>query len=328
MNLEDKKTKVILIVISAFFMLGFIVLDYKKKHPDNTYAQKVDYNNMENSNISRVKSGMMDQYKRDVQDYSFQRYMKDQKEGTMGENKKETLPPLSKEQPKEKEAPKTITKIVYVDKKKTNQLVHYPKALHIKDSNPSQKQDTEDSQPKDIINTQPHKPTRKRRLGFNDNQGARAKNVSCTTNIKASILETSKVKSGDIILLRTTDMGYVDNTLIPQNTIIEGTVGLNSNRLTIQINNIKIRDMSLACTLNAYDANGNQGIMLSSNVNYQVKNQTKKSLAKNAISETTDAVSSVPYLSILGNIASNMTSKKMSDPVITVYKGMKVYLKN
>ena len=137
--------------------------------------------------------------------------------------------------------------------------------------------------------------------------------------LKVAILQTQKVKTGDIILLRTIESGSLNGKTIPSNTIVEGNVRLSKNRMDIIVEALQVGESTTYCDLYAYTLTGNQGLSLNNEINYEIKNDATAAI----VDEMAQSVN-VPYLGALTEAA---TRKKIADPVVELRKGTKMVLK-
>lgn len=325
MDFEDKKTKIIIIVVSCLCMAIFGFVEYKKSHDmdDTGDGAFVDYNSIENSNIERVKQEVSGAYERKVDNYSFADYTDDQ-------NLQLTQQELDIE--KEYIEPK-IEPIEIQETRNREEIVSAKKTISSPSSSKNiNRSKTISSEPvqnySELSTDKVEEVNKRRRVGFTGNSSiviGDAADIIEDTSIKGAILQTKKVKNGDVILIRTTEESTYNSRFIPQNTILEGVVRLGNNRLEINVSNVRVNEASFTCALNVYDVKGNKGFALDGNVNYEIKNETTSDVSDGIISETSRALS-VPYIDRLARLGSNIASKKVEDPTVTLYKGQKLYL--
>lgn len=325
MDFEDKKTKIIIIAVSCLCMAIFGFVEYRKSHDVDVQSDSVlvDYNSTEDSNIERVKQEVSGAYERKVDNYSFSDYTNDQNiELAQTETNVEKEDIETKIEPIKIQETSYDEEIVIPKKKISSSSVtkNINSGKIIGSESVSKNSELSTNKVEDV--------NIKRRVGFTDNSSIAsedAANIIEKTSIKGAILQTKKVKSGDVVLIRTTEESTYNSRFIPQNTILEGVVRLGNNRLEIDVSNVRVKEISFTCALNVYDVKGNRGFALDGNVNYEIKNETTSEVTGGIISETSRALS-VPYLDRLTRIGDNIVSKKVEDPTVTLYKGQKLYL--
>ena len=289
------------------------------------------------SNINRTNKQMQKQYERDVKSYSFSDFLKNQIEND----------PESGNQPNpsdEADTQKNITDnqiIINTPKPETESLKVQSSKFKVQSSEPeteslkvqsskfkvqSSEPETSNSKP-ETLNLKPETLNSEvRRLGFTGSQPVQTAGSHQTQqaqqssyNIKAAVLQTKKIKAGDIILVRNTEEFIINNRNIPANTLIACNTSFSGSRLILSINAIPLGDESIPCNLTAYDLDGNKGLKLNRDIDYELKGDA----ANTVIRETSQAVR-VPYV---GELAKSVGSKTVNDPTVTIEQGQKMYLR-
>ena len=321
MDLQSKKSKIILLIFSTVIMGIILYFNFRGKD-EGTYKVSDKYSRTgksdSESNINRTNKQMQKQYERDVKSYSFSDFLKNQIEND----------PESGNQPNpsdEADTQKNITDnqiIINTPKPETESSKvqsSEPETLNPKPETSNSKPETLNSKP-ETLNSEV------RRLGFTGSQPVQTAGSQQTQqaqqssyNIKAAVLQTKKIKAGDIILVRNTEEFIINNRKIPANTLIACNTSFSGSRLILSINAIPLGDESIPCNLTAYDLDGNKGLKLNRDIDYELKGDA----ANTVIRETSQAVR-VPYL---GELAKSVGSKTVNDPTVTIEQGQKMYLR-
>jgi hypothetical protein len=323
MNLEDKKTKVVFLVVSTILVVAFSYYSFakndgneEKKGRTRTLKRDKGESNLEKSRrASRT-------YERDVKDYSFNDYISEQKEGEAPTGRGQA----NKEGDGEEKEKETASGHNRTPRPEYGDNGAAPAKKTTKSAVPAQQPRTEVAQPEPEVKAVQESPKQQvRRTGFSGGGAKTAqtdqtqKMAIDTENIKAVILQTKKVKSGDNILLRTTEQCTIEGRSVPENTLVSGTVSLSGSRLNIKVNAIAVGEESIACKLNAYDLDGNLGLKMNKDISYEAKSESVGSL----VGEVASSVN-VPYI---GRIATDVGEKVVSDPTVTLDKGQKMFLR-
>ncbi len=349
MDFQDKKVKIGIALIGGVLVALLAYLEYKPESSDTKMPQSGKMKHIESNENSQLEQLRKKQrnYKREVSDYSFSDYLNNQIDQDTYQAKPDTIHIKGEENNNKRET----KAIVYKDDPQPVKMSYFKQSTLSNSSDQKELENTESAisskktieiHSKYITTNNLQSPSIKgvssaeaetktvRRIGFTSNSKGEGRSVSVQTNevrddsrmksgLKVAILQTQKVKTGDIILLRTIESGRFKGKTIPSNTIVEGNVRLSKNRMDIIVEALQVGESTTYCDLYAYTLTGNQGLSLNNEINYEIKNDATATI----VDEVAQTVN-VPYLGALTQAA---TRKKISDPVVELRKGTKMVLK-
>ncbi len=349
MDFQDKKVKIGIALIGGVLVALFAYLEYKPEPSLTKVSPSGKIKHIESNEDSQLAQLRKKQrnYKREVSDYSFSDYLNNQIDqdtysphqdtillkGEENNNKRETKAIVYKDEPRPVKTScfkqTTLSNTSDQNLQETTEPSHHmnnKKVTHYKYTT------TTNRHPPLINEVSAEEVEAKtvRRVGFTSNTIGEGRSVSAhndqvsddaqmKSGLKVAILQTQKVKTGDIILLRTIESGSLNGKTIPSNTIVEGNVRLSKNRMDIIVEALQVGESTTYCDLYAYTLTGNQGLSLNNEINYEIKNDATATI----VDEVAQTVN-VPYLGALTQAA---TRKKISDPVVELRKGTKMVLK-
>ena len=350
MDFQDKKVKIGIALIGGVLVALFAYLEYKPEPSLTKVSPLGKMKHIESSEDSQLAQLRKKQrnYKREVSDYSFSDYLNNQIDQDTYHPEQDTI--LLKGE-KEIHKDGTSRAIVYKDESRPVQTSYFKQTTLSNTRDQNLQETTEPAHhmnnkkvthSKYTTSTNRHPPLINevsseeveaktvRRVGFASNSIGEGRSVSAHNDqvsddarmkpgLKVAILQTQKVKTGDIILLRTIESGSLNGKTIPSNTIVEGNVRLSKNRMDIIVEALQVGESTTYCDLYAYTLTGNQGLSLNNEINYEIKNDATAAI----VDEMAQSVN-VPYLGALTEAA---TRKKIADPVVELRKGTKMVLK-
>lgn len=211
--------------------------------------------------------------------------------------------------PKQSNSPtgRTMTD-VFNEKKRRNNLGG------INNQQPTYQNQTQNTAQNQVI-TQQVQPVR-RRINTDELSNRTASSSAFGSNsIPTKIYENKTVKTGSNIKLITTKATNFQGTTIPVNTIITGIVQFDRDRITINVNTIKLRSQNILCSLTAYSDNGLKGLTISGN-------NLKKEVANDATNQGGTYIKTP-----IGSIGTDAFQKSLNDNSVLVYDNTPLILK-
>lgn len=175
------------------------------------------------------------------------------------------------------------------------------------------------------VTTQPATKT-VRRAGFVSQSSSSStteqsnQDVTADITIPVVVQEAVDVKSGSNIQLRTLEEVKLNGVVVPKNSLVTGIVSVTQERINVKVNSVKGINRTVQIKLDAYDLDGNEGMPVEGGVNKEIK----KDVVASAIQESGRVVN-IPILNRIPTASSG--NKKITDPVIPVPKGYKLFLK-
>lgn len=149
---------------------------------------------------------------------------------------------------------------------------------------------------------------------------------SPTNTIKAVIHETQTLMSGATVKLRLTEEASIDGLTIPKDQLVYGTAALNGERLTIDINHIRINDQLLPVALTVHDADGMTGIYIPGSLSREVGTQSGNRAIQGFGISTFDNSLEAQAASAGIETAKSFLGKKIKQVSVTVKAGYQVWL--
>jgi hypothetical protein len=319
--MEDKTKKMVIVLIASIGIAIFIYFKFIHTSKNETdFSQMGNYQNLDKGEQSKTDL-YREKQKKELQRIAEERkvssletFLSDQVTKTPFEDSSQVdTTTIKKVIPAEQETNAQTLKPI-----KERVIVKYvqPKANNNKTQN--------------IIEEEEGKPVElesksRRNLGFakinphTNSVTTQDSNDGSEINIPVVVQQTTKVKGGNNILLRTTEQALINGKVIPVNTIISGKVSLSSDRLNITVNSFKAGDKYINQKLIAYSADGSQGISVEGGVVQDVK--------KDVVNEALNTVQQTVNVPILKDIPTRSSKKIVNDPEIPITKGHKLFLK-
>jgi len=171
-------------------------------------------------------------------------------------------------------------------------------------------------------------PTRKGKVLFFDNDGGEGETK--TKGTKASLLQAvthgdQSVTDGGTIKLRTTQDATINDTFLPRNTLVYGSVRFENNRITVQVNSIKKDGGNVYVNLLAYDQrDGRAGL----NVEGGNFGNDLKDAGEQAGDEATSRVDNMPVVGTVSRgVKQIFSNKRNRSQSILIGSNYKLFLK-
>ena len=146
------------------------------------------------------------------------------------------------------------------------------------------------------------------------------------TNIKNSdeylpvvVHNDQVIKSGSTVRLRVTKSCVLDGIEIPKNTYISGLASLQSERVILKVNSIKLNDQIIKTKLSAFEEDGIEGVYVPGGINQEMANQTAQ--------DATGKVGASINVPMFGSISVG-GKRKIADPTVKIISGYKLLLKD
>lgn len=86
------------------------------------------------------------------------------------------------------------------------------------------------------------------------------KDITNSSQIKINIDGTQYVKNGQNVKLKLMQDAVIANNFIPKYSIVYGVAHFGDGRVNIRVNSVKLKDNIIACNLEGYGTDGNQGV--------------------------------------------------------------------
>ncbi len=146
--------------------------------------------------------------------------------------------------------------------------------------------------------------------------------------IPAVIHETQELVAGSTVKLRLTNDIFINGQLIPKDHFIYGTVAINEERLTIEINSVRLGNSLFPVAMSVYDLDGMEGLYIPG------------AIARDAAKQSSDqGLQSMQFMSMDQTLAAQaagagieaakgLFSKKVKLIKVTVKAGYQVLLKD
>ncbi len=147
-------------------------------------------------------------------------------------------------------------------------------------------------------------------------------------SIEAVINENQTLVNGAVIKLRLANDIYINYIKIPAGNLVFGIVGLEGERLTIEINSIKYRKSLFDVKMEVYDMDGLPGIYIPGAISRDVAKQgVNDGLSMMDITSIDPSIKAQATAAGIGTLK-NLLSKKVKLTRVMVKAGYKLLLKN
>ena len=170
------------------------------------------------------------------------------------------------------------------------------------------------------------KPRRKRfassSTSGSSNESSGAGGIDLKNQMTAVVHREVKVRTNDVVKLRTTNEITIDGTSIPENTFIDGIarVDSNSGRVFIMVQGFVANGKYVDKRMEVYSLNGGEGL----EVNIDLSKEAGRSIVGDALSGQTRKVT-IPGINT--GTAANAAQNKVEEATATIPSGTKLYLR-
>lgn len=152
--------------------------------------------------------------------------------------------------------------------------------------------------------------------------------VEEANSIQAAIYETQTLVEGSVVKLRLLTDIYINGVLIPKDLFVFGTAGLEGERLTVRIDNIRYGSSLYPVKLTVYDLDGLSGIHVPGAITRDVAKTSSAGALQSLSLATLDPSIGAQAASAGIEFSKNLLGKKVKQVKVTVKAGYRVLLKD
>lgn len=134
--------------------------------------------------------------------------------------------------------------------------------------------------------------------------------------LKGAVYGTQEIRRNQTARFRTTEDAEINGVKVPKNTIINGVVTINQNRLNVQINSIRIANEILPVRMQMYGSDGVQGIPLDVDITSKTAGNEATEEALNQAKEITSRTGLIGRT--IGNMATTVVKATKSEKDVSV----------
>ena len=146
--------------------------------------------------------------------------------------------------------------------------------------------------------------------------------------MEAVVHSNQSLVNGAVIQLRLFTDVFINGTLIPKGTPVNGIASLNNERLEVEINSIRYKNQLFPVKLELYDMDGLPGIYIPGSISRDVaKNSTDNSLQLMELT-TLDPSLKAQAAAAGINTVKNLMSRKVKQVKVMIKEGYRVLLKD